>query len=302
MTRARSFWNLIKAQADRLEMEPGAEKMAALRAAEGIGRPLGSEAFLDRLVGLMGRNPRHGKPGRRRNAQRPNQFEREADARRFLDAMRARFEEFALSLHPDKTRLIEFGRFAAANREKRAQGKPETFNFLGFTHICGKSRAGKFQIKRKSRRDRVWAKLKEVKAELRRRMHGPIREQGAWLKQVVTGFCNYHAVPNNLRAVAAFRHHVTDLWRRTLRRRGQKHRLTWKQIGKLSRPPAPQTANPPPLAEPAIRRQTPKVGAVCGVREESWSELASESLVRSKPSRQDGSESCGRRGDAGSEA
>jgi RNA-directed DNA polymerase len=161
-------------------------------------------------------------------------FEREADARRFLDAMRARFEAFALSLHPDKTRLIEFGRFAAANRERRGQGKPETFNFLGFTHICGKSRAGTFQIKRKSRRDRVRAKLKEVKAELRRRMHGPIREQGAWLKQVVTGFCNYHAVPNNLRAVAAFRHHITDLWRRTLRRRGQKRRVTWERIGKLA--------------------------------------------------------------------
>ncbi len=182
-------------------------------------------------------------------------FEREADARRFLDAMRARFEEFALSLHPDKTRLIEFGRFAAANREKRAQGKPETFNFLGFTHICGKSRAGKFQIKRKSRRDRVWAKLKEVKAELRRRMHGPIREQGAWLKQVVTGFCNYHAVPNNLRAVAAFRHHVTDLWRRTLRRRGQKHRLTWKQIGKLSDHwlPKPRILHPWPNQRFAVK-------------------------------------------------
>jgi RNA-directed DNA polymerase len=182
-------------------------------------------------------------------------FEREADARRFLDAMRARFEEFALSLHPDKTRLIEFGRFAAANREKRGQGKPETFNFLGFTHICGKSRAGKFQIKRKSRRDRVWAKLKEVKAELRRRMHGPIREQGAWLKQVVTGFCNYHAVPNNLRAIAAFRHHVTDLWRRTLRRRGQKHRLTWKQIGKLADHwlPKPRILHPWPNQRFAVK-------------------------------------------------
>jgi RNA-directed DNA polymerase len=182
-------------------------------------------------------------------------FEHEADARRFLDAMRARFEEFALSLHPDKTRLIEFGRFAAANREKRGQGKPETFNFLGFTHICGKSRAGKFLIRRKSRRDRVRAKLKEVKAELRRRMHGPIREQGAWLKQVVTGFCNYHAVPNNLRAVAAFRYHVTDLWRRTLRRRGQKHRLTWKQIAKLADQwlPKPRILHPWPNQRFAVK-------------------------------------------------
>ena len=182
-------------------------------------------------------------------------FEREADARRFLDAMRARFEEFALSLHPDKTRLIEFGRFAAANRERRGQGKPETFNFLGFTHICGKSRAGKFQIKRKSRRDRVRAKLKEVKAELRRRMHGPIREQGAWLKQVVTGFCNYHAVPNNMRAIAAFRHHVTDLWRRTLRRRGQKHRMTWVRIAKLADDwlPKPRILHPWPSQRFAVK-------------------------------------------------
>ncbi len=173
-------------------------------------------------------------------------FEREADASRFLAEMRARFEEFALSLHPDKTRLIEFGRFAATNRERRGQGKPETFNFLGFTHICGKSRAGKFQIKRKSRRDRVWAKLKEVKAELRRRMHGPIREQGAWIKQVVTGYFNYYAVPTNMRAVAAFRHHVTDLWRRTLRRRGQKHRMTWERIGEL----ADRWLPPPRLLHP----------------------------------------------------
>ena len=182
-------------------------------------------------------------------------FEHEADARRFLDAMRARFEEFALSLHPDKTRLIEFGRFAAADRERRGQGKPETFNFLGFTHICGKSRAGKFLIYRKSRRDRVRAKLKEVKAELRRRMHGPIREQGAWLKQVVTGFCNYHAVPNNLRAVAAFRYHVTDLWRRTLRRRGQKHRMTWKQIATLADDwlPKPRILHPWPNQRFAVK-------------------------------------------------
>ena len=182
-------------------------------------------------------------------------FEHEADARRFLDAMRARFEEFALSLHPDKTRLIEFGRFAAANRERRGQGKPETFNFLGFTHICGKSRAGKFQIKRKSRRDRVRAKLKEVKAELRRRMHGPIREQGEWLKQVVTGFCNYHAVPNNMRALAAFRHHVMDLWRRTLRRRGQKHRMTWVRIAKLADHwlPKPRILHPWPSQRFAVK-------------------------------------------------
>jgi group II intron reverse transcriptase/maturase len=117
-------------------------------------------------------------------------FEHEADARRFLDEMRARFAEFSLSLHPDKTRQIEFGRHAAANREQRGLGKPETFDFLGFTFISGKSRNGKFLIHRKSRRDRVRAKLKEIKEELRRRMHGPVREQAEWLKQVVAASSN----------------------------------------------------------------------------------------------------------------
>src|SRR6266436_1175288 len=132
-------------------------------------------------------------------------FEHEADARRFLEAMRARFEEFALSLHPDKTRLIEFGRHAATRRAERGFGKPETFNFLGFTLICGKSRQGRFLIKRRTRRDRMRTKLQEIKGELRRRMHQPIPEQGQWLKQVVTGFFAYHAVPTNFPALGAFR-------------------------------------------------------------------------------------------------
>jgi RNA-directed DNA polymerase len=161
-------------------------------------------------------------------------FEEKADARRFLDAMRTRFKEFALSLHPDKTRLIEFGRHAAANRKQRGLGKPETFDFLGFTFICGKSRAGNFLIHRKSRRDRVQARLTEIKEELRRRMHGPLREQAEWLKQVVTGFFQYHAVPTNSRALGAFRFHVIELWWRTLRRRGQKHRMTWRRIAKIA--------------------------------------------------------------------
>ena len=114
-------------------------------------------------------------------------FEHEGDARRFLDAMRARLGEFALSLHPDKTRLIEFGRFAAVDRKRRGLGKPETFTFLGFTFICGKSRQGAFQLHRKTRRDRMRAKLRDIKEELRRRMHQPIPEQGRWLRQVVTG-------------------------------------------------------------------------------------------------------------------
>jgi group II intron reverse transcriptase/maturase len=161
-------------------------------------------------------------------------FEHEADARRFLDAMRERFAEFALTLHPDKTRIIEFGRFAAANRERCGLGKPETFDFLGFTHICGKTRHGNFQLKRKSRRSRVRAKLKEIKEVLRRRMHDSLAEQGQWLKQVVNGFFEYHAVPTNGRAIAAFRVQVLDLWRRALRRRSQTDRTSWMRLTELA--------------------------------------------------------------------
>ena len=129
-------------------------------------------------------------------------FEHETDARRFWDAMRERLQEFALSLHPEKTRLIEFGRLAAVRRAQRGLGKPETFNFLGFTLICGKSRRGNFLLKRKTRRDRMRAKLGKSSEGLRWRMHQPIPEQGDWLKQVVTGFFAYHAVPTNSAALA----------------------------------------------------------------------------------------------------
>ena len=161
-------------------------------------------------------------------------FENETDARRFWDDMRKRFDEFSLSLHPEKTRLIEFGRHAADRRQKSGLGKPETFNFLGFTHICGRSRKGRFLLKRKSRRDRVRAKLKEIGQELRRRMHQPVPEQGRWLGQVVRGYFAYYAVPTNSTALGNFRHHVTDLWRRTLQRRSQKDRCTWARIRRLA--------------------------------------------------------------------
>ena len=182
-------------------------------------------------------------------------FEHEADARRFLDAMRERLGAFALSLHPDKTRRIAFGRHAAAERAKAGLGKPETFDFLGFTFICGRNRRGGFLVKRKSRRDRVRARLRAIKEELRRRMHHAIAAQGQWLKQVVTGFFAYHAVPNNLRALVAFRYHVTDLWRRTLRRRGQKHRITWQRIGKIADDllPKPRILHPWPNQRFAVK-------------------------------------------------
>jgi RNA-directed DNA polymerase len=146
-----------------------------------------------------------------------------------------------LTLHPRKTRLIEFARHAAANRRARGLGKPETFDFLGFTHISGHSRRGGFQLKRKSRSDRVRAKLRVVKEELRRRMHQTIDEQGAWLRRVVAGFNAYHAVPINAAALGDFRFNVTNIWRRTLNWRGQKGKVTWQrmtvlQIGGFPRP------------------------------------------------------------------
>ena len=161
-------------------------------------------------------------------------FEHEGDARRFLDEMRARLAEFALSLHPEKTRLIEFGRFAANNRKRRGLGKPETFNFLGFTFICGKSRRGKFLVKRQTRSDRLRAKVKEVKKVLRRCMHQSIREQGKWLRQVVRGYFNYHAVPTNRRALVAFRDGIIEGWRQTLRRRSQRGARTREWIRQLA--------------------------------------------------------------------
>ena len=181
-------------------------------------------------------------------------FEHEDDARRFLDAMRTRLEGFSLSLHPDKTRLIEFGRQAAAKRKGQGLGKPETFMFLGFLFICGKSRQGAFQLKRKTRRDRRRAKLLDIKVELRRRMHHPIPEQGKWLRQVVLGHLAYFAVPTNSRALRAFRHAVTDLWRRTLQRRSQKDGFTWDRMEKLANDwlPRPRVLHPWPSVRFAV--------------------------------------------------
>jgi len=181
-------------------------------------------------------------------------FEHETDARRFWDAMRKRLEEFSLSLHPDKTRLIEFGRHAADRRKQRGLGKPETFKFLGFLFICGRSRKGKFQLKRKSRRDRMRAKLSEIKEELRRRMHQAIPEQGRWLAQVVRGYFAYHAVPTNSAALSAFRYHIERLWLRTLRRRSQKDKFPWERITELANDflPKPKILHPWPSVRFAV--------------------------------------------------
>jgi group II intron reverse transcriptase/maturase len=157
-------------------------------------------------------------------------FEHAVDAKRFLADMQARSEAFGLSLHPDKTRLIRFGRYAALNRRERGLGKPETFNFLGFTMICGTRRAGGFQLLRRTRRDRMQATLQRVKAELQRRRHEPIPAQGTWLAQVIRGFNAYHAVPTNYRALVLFRVRIAQLWKRALMRRGQRATVPWRRM------------------------------------------------------------------------
>jgi group II intron reverse transcriptase/maturase len=157
-------------------------------------------------------------------------FEYREDAERFWAEVRERFVRFGLELHPDKTRLIEFGRHAAHDRAASGLGKPETFSFLGFTHICGKSKTGGFVLERHTDRTRMRGKLRAVKVELRRRMHRSIVEQGAWLRRVVQGHFNYYAVPTNIRALGAFRKQVGRLWLMTLRRRSQKDRTTWAKM------------------------------------------------------------------------
>jgi group II intron reverse transcriptase/maturase len=181
-------------------------------------------------------------------------FEHAGEAKRFMAELRQRMEKFALSLHPDKTRLIEFGRYAAERRAKRGLGKPETFNFLGFTHIAGRTQKGRFLLLRKTRRDRMRAKLQAIKEALRQRMHDPIPDQGRWLRQVVRGYFAYHAVPTNLRRLGAFRHHVGRLWLQTLRRRSQKDRFSWDRLTRLAEEwlPTPRLLHPWPDARFAV--------------------------------------------------
>ena len=177
-------------------------------------------------------------------------FQNEADAVQFWKDLTERFRKFRLELHPEKTRLLEFGPFAAENREKRGQGKPETFNFLGFTHICGRKRSnGRFTVLRQTIRKRLQTKLGAVKAELRRRMHDPIPEVGKWLRSVVGGHIRYYGVPMNNRALATFRFQVGRLWYRALSRRSQNGRVPWDRMRRLIErwlPPA-RVCHPYPL-------------------------------------------------------
>lgn len=177
-------------------------------------------------------------------------FQSEWDAKRFRRELEERFRKFNLELHPEKTRLIEFGPYAADNRRRRGQDKPDTFDFLGFTHICARKRSnGRFTVLRQTVRKRLQAKLSEVKAELRRRMHDPIPQQGRWLRSVVGGHIRYYGVPMNSPALHLFRFQVGWLWHRALSRRSQNGRVLWARMRRLLACwlPAARVCHPYPL-------------------------------------------------------
>ena len=177
-------------------------------------------------------------------------FQHRHEAESFLKQLRERMAEHELELHPEKTRLIEFGRFAEGNRKRDGAGKPETFNFLGFTHICSTiHKSGKFTVKRKTVGKRMTAKLHDVAAKLRRRINDPIEQTGDWLKQVERGYFNYHAVPGNLKRLYAFRREIARHWLSTLRRRSQRSRWTWERFQTLIDRylPEPEILHPYPL-------------------------------------------------------
>jgi RNA-directed DNA polymerase len=162
-------------------------------------------------------------------------FEHREDAERFWAELRDRLATFGLELQAEKTRLIEFGRNAARDRTSRGLGKPETFQFLGFTHVCGKTRKTKrFKLTRLTDSKRMRAKLLAIKRELWKRMHHPVPEQGAWLASVLRGHYNYYAVPDNIEALSAFRYLLIRHWLRSLRRRSQKHRMDWARMDRLA--------------------------------------------------------------------
>jgi group II intron reverse transcriptase/maturase len=177
-------------------------------------------------------------------------FQHRQEAERFLAELRDRFRKFGLELHAGKTRLIEFGPFAAENRRRRGQGKPETFDFLGFTHICAKKKSnGRFTVLRQTVRKRLQAKLAEVKYELRRRLHDPVPEVGQWLRSVLVGHMRYYGVPMNTKALRLFRYRLGWYWWRSLKRRSHKTNVTWERMQRLHQrwlPPA-RVYHPYPL-------------------------------------------------------
>jgi RNA-directed DNA polymerase len=178
-------------------------------------------------------------------------FESRMEAERFLREFRERLAKFGLELHPEKTRLIQFGRFAAQNRKERGMGKPETFTFLGFTHYCGKRRKdGAFTVWRTTAKKRMMAKLLAIKAELNRRRHEPKATVGEWLQKVTLGYYRYHAVPGNLPQLEIFRHRLRRLWRMVLIHRSQRGDVGWERLKPLLDRwiPPPRVLHPYPVA------------------------------------------------------
>ena len=188
---------------------------------------------------------------------------RRREAERFQRELTERLRKFNLELHADKTRLIEFGRYAVVDRAAHGEGKPETFNFLGFTHSCSKNSRNSFTVLRQTERKRMWAKLKEIKEDLKRRMHEPIPEQGKWLRTVMRGYYQYYGVPMNGPALNEFRYHVMRIWKRALSRRSQTGAVTWERMYRLQRKwiPYPRICHPYPSRRPSVR---PKARAGCG--------------------------------------
>jgi len=184
-------------------------------------------------------------------------FEHREDAERLLTDLLERFAQFGLAFHPDKTRLLEFGRYATERRQQRGEGKPATFNFLGFTHICGKTRTGKFTVLRQTMRRRWQGKLKAVATELRQRLHQPIPEVGAYLRDVVRGHFQYYGVPMNTPALCAFRYGIGRVWRQVLGRRSQTAHVAWTRMVRLLQRwlPAVRVCHPYPLARFAVMTQ-----------------------------------------------
>lgn len=185
-------------------------------------------------------------------------FERLEDAQEFLAALGERMAKFGLALHPEKTRLIEFGRWAGASRKKRGEGKPETFDFLGFTHCCGKSLKGGYKLLRVTIKKRMRATLKAIREKLRKRMHEPIPDVGKWLRQVVQGYFNYFAVPGNMYRLNGFRAEVCRAWRSTLKRRSQKHRMPWERFARLADRYIPRYRNVHPYPGQRFRAKYPR--------------------------------------------
>jgi RNA-directed DNA polymerase len=182
-------------------------------------------------------------------------FQSRHEAIRFLDELKGRFKKFNLEVNTEKTSLIEFGRYAAERRKERGNGKPETFDFLGFTHICGRSRKGKYMVLRKTSGKKMSRKLAELKKTMRERLHWSIPETGKWLSSVIVGHCRYYGVPWNGKSLSRFRSKITRMWFKSLKRRSQRHCMTWERMNRLAKRwlPSPFICHPYPLERMRVR-------------------------------------------------